>query len=106
MPNFGSFGSALGGSDAIRAALDRRSGGGGSVPALSQMSGGAPGGGSIPPAPPTSVPQQGGAPGGGGPAPPLPESQLIIKALSDRLKKIGDIEAPKPPTQTLGGAGV
>lgn len=102
--NFGSFGGGLGGSDAIRAALDRRSSGSGSVPALSQVSGGAPGAGAIPPTPPAAVPQQGGLPGGGQGGVPVSEAEMIIKALSSHLRKIGD--ATLPPKQPTGGVGI
>lgn len=100
MAQFGTGENALGDTDAIKAALDRRGLTGGS-PALDQMSASA--AGAQPPTmgAPGSIPTP-GAPG----AAPLPspelgggvagneEAMIIVKALDSRLKAISKTEAP------------
>lgn len=105
MANFGSFGSAIGGGSAISAALQRRRTGD-SVSPLSQVSGAAPSFSGAAPMPPTPAPQGAmptgaptGAPTGGAGPSPTSEAELIIKALSERLRSLSKVDIAKlePP---------
>ena len=100
MPNMGSFG--MGNqqmSQAVGIAMQARQGQGTPVPQLSQTGQGAP---AIPPSMPTTqaMPQGMEQPPQGAPqatqspmmAPNAPESELIIKALSQRLQAISSVE--------------
>ena len=102
------FGSAMNMSPELRAAIQARSGQ--QNPQGSQISGGTPQGpGNIPPAPqaggmlprpPQSMPSPQGM---AGPATPPPtESELIIKALSQRLSSLSKQQEPPKPPQ-MGG---
>ena len=102
MPEFGSFGAALpGGTPAVEAALQRRRfGDRGSL--LSQVSGGAPTATAATGAT-AQVPRTGSAMPRGAqqvprtprpPSPPPAESEIIVKALSQRLAALSKMEAP------------
>lgn len=100
---FGTGGNAIGDTSAITAALQRRRLGD-SVSPLSQVSGSSPGfQGAQPPQPGQGnvmgmnnpLAQKGG---GGGMSPDSAESQIIVKALRDRLSHLGKVE-------TGGGMG-
>jgi len=94
----GSFGSVLGGGSALSRALASRQGGGQGVAPLSQVSPSVSTGEGMPPAPPTGsgmpqgMPQSSGAPQTPGMPVGSSESELIIKALSNRLSSLSKIE--------------
>src|SRR3990167_7734081 len=106
MPNLGQFG--LGqpnAQDALQQAIQARSQGT-SVPQLNQTMQGSPQPGQAPTT--AAVPQVGGAPTGGEPKAPTSESELIVKALDQRLRAISKVEeanlAPAlAPAQGGGG---
>ena len=115
-PNTGSFGAAIapGAGDPILEALQRR--GAGQSPATAQSSiSQTPTPGAIPQGAPSAIPAPTSAPqtgvsalGAGGMPPQTSESELIIRALTDRLKTFSKIEEsqaipPKPPTPQSGG---
>jgi hypothetical protein len=94
----GSFGMGQG-QDALQAAMSARQEGGQPVPQLEQTLGNE----TVPGAAPegAAVPQSQGKP-------PTPETELILKALSDRLKFLSKVEeAPQPEMgmDPMGGMG-
>ena len=107
-PNTGSFGAAIGGADPIQEAMARRGGGAGGAGATAQSSmTQTPIPAQVPqtnPQMPQSSPSMGVNTGVISGMPPKPaESELIIRALSDRLKTFSKIEESQaiPPTPTL-----
>lgn len=91
MANTGSFGTGLGpeASQAIQEAIDARAQGGQPTPALSQVTPASPQG--QPPVTPdvTGQPPMPQA----SPKPPSSEAEVILKAMSDRLKTISKVES-------------
>jgi hypothetical protein len=98
--NTGSFGSAIGGTDALKQAMASR---GVDASVLQQLTPAAPNYMEMPQAPQgmpqgmsipqgsMGMPQETGAQPEGQIKPPTPESELIIKALSKRLEQLGQL---------------